>query len=420
MAMSKTTKVSFGYTLSSEEHAPPVLVEQARRAEEVGFDFVSISDHFHPWVSAQGHSPFAWSVLGAIAATTERIEVGVGVTCPTTRIHPAILAQATATVSLLMPGRFFFGVGTGEALNEHVLGDRWPRPEVRRAMLSEAVDVIRALWSGETVDHVGAFYEVENARLFDPPDLAPPIIVSGFGDEAVALAARIGDGYWGHAPERDVIERYESSGGAGPRYAQLNICWSQDEESARKIVHQVWPTAGIPGQLSQDLPTWTHFEQAATLVTEEKAAESVPCGPDPEPIIASVRQYLDAGYDHLYFHQIGPDQDGFFEFWTGQLQPALAGLQRQSNAGDSSNGSTRGGSAMASKSANVKNEKQYEALKDKGMSKERAAKIANSPNASKHGGEKSHSGNGRSNQGGTTAQHKAAGRKGGKASARKS
>jgi coenzyme F420-dependent glucose-6-phosphate dehydrogenase len=317
---------SFGYTLSSEEHPPGALVQNARRAEEVGFDFVSISDHFHPWVSNQGHSPFVWSVLGAIAATTDHLEVGVGVTCPTTRIHPAILAQATATTSLLLPGRFFFGVGTGEALNEHVLGHRWPRPEVRRAMLVEAVEIIRVLWAGDAVDHHGDFYEVENAKLFDPPADPPPIIVSGFGETAIGLAAEIGDGYWGHTPEREAIETYESNGGTGPKYAQLNVCWADDAASARKTVHEVWPNAGIPGQLAQDLPTWTHFEQAAGLVTEDDATSSVPCGPDVEPVIESVRTFLDAGYDHLYFHQIGPDQDGFFRFWTDGLQPALANL----------------------------------------------------------------------------------------------
>lgn len=318
--------VAFGYTLSSEEHAPTDLVVNARRAEDVGFDFVSISDHFHPWVSAQGHSPFVWSVLGAIAASTDRIEVGVGVTCPTTRIHPVIIAQATATTALLLPGRFFFGVGTGEALNEHVLGHRWPRPEVRRKMLAEAIEVIRALWTGDTVDHHGDFYEVDNARLFDPPFASPPVIVSGFGDEAVALAGRIGDGYWGHAPDPATIDLYERNGGRGPRYAQLNVCWAEDAASARRTALAVWPNAGIPGQLSQDLPTWTHFEQAAQLVTEAAATTSVACGPDVGPILESVRAYLDAGYDHLYFHQIGPDQDGFFRFWTETLQPALADL----------------------------------------------------------------------------------------------
>lgn len=316
--------VAFGYTLSSEEHAPATLLRNAQRAEEAGFDFVSVSDHYHPWVQAQGHSPFVWSVLGAIAASTSTLRVGVGVTCPTIRIHPAVIAQATATTALLFEGRFFFGVGSGEALNEHVLGHRWPRPEVRLAMLEEAVAVIRALWRGDTVDHHGEFYEVDNARLFDPPDEAPPIVVSGFGPEAVRLAARIGDGYWGHSPDRDPVDEYAQAGGTGPRFAQLNVCWAEDETVARKTVHEVWPNGGIPGQLAQDLPTWTHFEQASELVTEAVATESVPCGPDVQPVVESVRQYLDAGYDHLYFHQIGPDQEGFLRFWTDELQPALA------------------------------------------------------------------------------------------------
>ena len=320
------TVASYGYTLSGEEHSPTDLVRNACRAEDAGFEFVSISDHFHPWVSAQGHSPFVWSVLGAIAASTERLRVGVGVTCPIIRIHPAILAQATATTSLLFEGRFFFGVGTGEALNEHVLGHRWPPPDVRLAMLEEAVEIIRSLWSGDTIDHRGDFYEVENAKLFDPPANAPAVIVSGFGPKAVELAARIGDGYWGQSPEREVLDRYRDNGGSGPRYSQLNLCWAEDAAVARKTVHEIWPNAGIAGQLSQDLPTWTHFEEAAAMVSEEEATKSVPCGPDVEPIRDSVRTYLDAGYDHLYFHQIGPDQDGFFRFWSETLQPALADL----------------------------------------------------------------------------------------------
>lgn len=318
--------VSYGYTLSSEEHTPSDLVRNARRAEKHGFDFVSISDHFHPWVSTQGHSPFVWSVLGAVAASTERLRVGVGVTCPILRIHPAILAHATATTSLLFDGRFFFGVGTGEALNEHILGDRWPPPEVRLEMLEEAVGLIRSLWSGDTVDHRGAYYQVENAKLFDPPDQPPPIVVSAFGPKAVDVAARIGDGYWGTSPERELVEQYQAAGGKGPRYAQVDLCWAEDAASARKVVHEVWPNAGVPGQLSQDLPTWTHFEQAAAMVSEEEATKSIPCGPAVEPVVASVRQYLEAGYDHLYFHQIGPDQDGFFRFWSDRLRPALQEL----------------------------------------------------------------------------------------------
>jgi G6PDH family F420-dependent oxidoreductase len=314
---------AFGYTLSSEEHAPLDLVDGARKAEDAGFSFVSISDHYHPWVSAQGHSPFVWSVLGAIAVATETIEVGVGVTCPTIRVHPAIVAQASATASLLLGGRFFLGVGSGEALNEHVLGDRWPPVEERLALLEEAVEVIRALWTGETVDHRGEFYDVDNAKLFDPPDDVPPVVVSGFGPKAIEVAARIGDGYWGHAPD-DAVQQFLDGGGTGPRYAQLNLCWAEDTDAARKTVHEVWPNGAVPGQLSQDLPTWTHFEQAASLVTLDDATKQVPCGPDPAPVLKTVEQYIDAGYDHLYFHQIGPDQDGFFSFWMDELQPALA------------------------------------------------------------------------------------------------
>ena len=316
----------FGYTLSSEEQPPARLVRYAERAEQLGFDFVSISDHYHPWVSAQGHSPFVWAVLGAVARATERIQVAVGVTCPIIRIHPAIVAQAAATTALLFEGRFSLGLGAGEALNEHVLGDRWPPIDVRLAMLEEAVAVIRRLWSGDVVDHRGEFYEVENAKLFDAPDPAPPVIMSGFGPKAVDLAARVGDGYWGNAPDRELLDRFGQGGGHGPRYAQVNVCWAPDEAAARKTVLEVWPNAGIKGQLSQDLPTWSHFEEAAAMVTEDAAASSVSCGPDVEPLLDTVRTYLDAGFDHVYFHQIGPDQDGFFGFWTDTLQPALARL----------------------------------------------------------------------------------------------
>jgi coenzyme F420-dependent glucose-6-phosphate dehydrogenase len=318
---------AFGYTLSSEEHPPSALVANAQQAEASGFDFLSISDHYHPWVQAQGHSPFVWSVLGAIAETTHEIPVGVGVTCPTVRIHPAVLAQAAATVSLQFDGRFFLGVGTGEALNEHILGDRWPPPDDRRDMLREAVEVMRLLWEGETVTHRGDHYVVENARLFDPPETEVPVIVSAFGEMAVDLAADIGDGFWGNAPDADIINRYVTGGGTGPRYAQVHMCWAPDADDALGTVREIWPNGAIGGQLGQDLPTWTHFEQAAELVTDADLAEAVPCGPDVGPIVESARQYVKAGYDHVYFHQIGPDQAGFFEFWKEELSHELADLE---------------------------------------------------------------------------------------------
>lgn len=314
---------SFGLTLSSEEHDPRTLVALGARAEESGFDFVSISDHFHPWIAEQGHSPFVWTVLGALAEATERIDVAVGVTCPIMRIHPVVVAQAAATTACLFGDRFVLGLGTGEALNEHVLGHRWPPPETRREMLAEAVEVMRRLFSGETVDHWGRFFTVENARLFDPPPEPVPLIVSGFGDASMDLAARLGDGFWGHEPDREVIERYQEAGGSGPRYAQLRLCWAEDAADARDTVHRFWPNAGLPGQLAQDLPTWTHFEQATSILTVEQTAGSTPCGPDLEPVLELVRSYEDAGYDHLYFHQVGPDQEGFLRFWDDELAPTL-------------------------------------------------------------------------------------------------
>jgi coenzyme F420-dependent glucose-6-phosphate dehydrogenase len=333
----------FGFTLSSEEFGPRELVDLAVRGEEEGFEFLSISDHYHPWVNEQGHSPFVWSVLGGVARATERISVGTGVTCPTVRIHPAVVAQAVATTSLLFgdapgagsddavlggaPGRFFLGVGSGEALNEHILGHRWPPPEVRLQMLEEAVDIMRRLWAGGTVDHDGPTYRVENARLFDPPECKVPVVVSGYGPMSVEVAARTGDGYWGHSPESEVIERFEQAGGEGPRLAQIMLCWDSDAERARQTVHRVWPNGGLGGQLSQDLPTWTHFEQATGVLNEDQVVGSMPCGPDVEPVLEQVRAYLDAGYDHLYFHQIGPDQEGFLRFWRSELRSAVSELR---------------------------------------------------------------------------------------------
>ena len=312
-----------GYSLSSEEHPPNDMVRFARQAEEVGFSFIGISDHFHPWIDAQGHSPFVWSVIGGIAAATERIKLGTGVTCPMIRIHPAIIAQAAATSAAMMPGRFFLGVGSGENLNEHILGDRWPPTDVRHEMLEEAVEVIRLLWQGGVQSHEGKHYRVENARLYTLPEAPPPIVVAAAGPKAVDLAARIGDGFWGVAPQAELLEQFEQAGGTGPRYGQVTVCWAADEEEAKKTAYEIWPNAGISGELAQELPTPTHFEQAAKMVTPDDLAESLPLGPDPEKHLASIRAYLDAGYDHVYVHQIGRDQEGFFEFYRREVLPKL-------------------------------------------------------------------------------------------------
>ena len=247
--------IEFGLTLSSEEHPPSRLVEMATMAEEAGFDFVSISDHYHPWIDAQGHSPFVWSVLGAISQVTDEIDVCVGVTCPTTRIHPAILAQATATTANLLPDRFIWGVGTGEALNEHILADRWPPAEIRLEKLEEAVELIRELWKGESVNHRGTYYTVEDARIYDPPPGPIPVIVSAFGPKAASVAARIGDGLWISGTDDEIVDLFGSEGGSGPVFSQLSLCHASSKEKAVETAFTTWPNTGVPGQLSQDLPT---------------------------------------------------------------------------------------------------------------------------------------------------------------------
>jgi coenzyme F420-dependent glucose-6-phosphate dehydrogenase len=316
---------SFGLTLSSEEHPPSRLVELGGLAEQHGFDFVSISDHFHPWVDAQGHAPFVWSVLGALAERTSTLGVAVGVTCPTVRIHPAILAQASATCAELFEGRFTWGVGSGEALNEHILGDRWPPADLRLDMLEEAVAVVRELWTGDVITHRGQHYTVEHARLYDPPQPPPPIVVSAFGPKAAELAGRIGDGLWTTGPSSDIIQTWRDAGGTGPVYAQLTLCWAADRDDAVKTAHRIWPNSGVPGQLSQDLPTPQHFEQASSNVTEEQIGESIACGPDPQPVIGAIEEMLDAGVDHVHLHQIGDDQEGFCRFWRDEVAPGLRG-----------------------------------------------------------------------------------------------
>lgn len=314
----------YGLTLSSEEHAPNHLVEIAVAAEKAGFDFVSISDHFHPWVSEQGHSPFVWSVLGAIANATEELGVGVGVSCPIMRVHPAISAHAVATTALLFGERFTWGVGTGEALNEHVHGDRWPPADVRLEMLEESIDVIRRLWEGESVTYRGRHYIVEDARIFDLPDPAPPILISAFGERSAGLAARMGDGLWTTGVKKDVIDEYRSSGGDGPVWSQLSLCWERDRQSALERAHRVWPNTALPGQLAQDLRTVKHMEQAAQLVSLEDIEQSaMPLGPDPEPILQSVADAKEAGVEFIYLHQIGDPLDGFITFWETELRPHL-------------------------------------------------------------------------------------------------
>jgi len=313
-----------GYALSSEEHLPNDLVRFARRAEETGFGFALVSDHFHPWTDKQGQSPFVWSVIGGIAHATERLRLGTGVTCPTIRIHPAIVAQAAATAAAMMPGRFFLGLGTGENLNEHILGDRWPPGAERLEMLEEAIEVIRLLWQGGSQSHEGKHYTVVDARVYTLPDELPPIYVGAAKPGAAKLAAA-NDGLIGTAPDPEVVDEFAQAGGADkPRFGMLHACWAENADEARRTAHEWWPNVAIEGELGQELPLPRHFEQAAQMVEEEEMTEVVPCGPDPDVHLEHINRFVDAGYDHVYVHQIGPDQEGFFAFYEREILPRFS------------------------------------------------------------------------------------------------
>ena len=311
-----------GYALSSEEHTPNDLVRNARQAEEAGFRYALISDHFHPWVDSQGHSPFVWSVIGAIAHATDRLSLGTGVTCPIIRTHPAIIAHAAATSAAMMPGRFFLGVGTGENLNEHIVGEHWPAPDERLEMLTEAIEIIRLLWEGGYQTYRGTHYDVEKARLYTLPEEPPPLVIAASKPLAAELAGEMGDGFIGTSPDAEVVQRFEDAGGRGkPKYGQVALCWAETEDEGRRTAFEIWPNAGLVGDLSQELPLPEHFQQASQLVTEEQIGEMIPCGPDPARVIEQIDQYEDAGYDHVYLHQIGPNQQGFFRFCEREILP---------------------------------------------------------------------------------------------------
>ncbi|MDQ4106277.1 MAG: LLM class F420-dependent oxidoreductase [Actinomycetota bacterium] len=313
--------VKIGYFLSSEEFGPRDQIAQARMVEDAGFKALWISDHYHPWIGEQGQSPFVWSVIGALSQVTS-LPVTTAVTCPTMRIHPAVMAQAAATSAVMLEGRFNFGIGSGENLNEHVLGDRWPPTDVRLEMLEEAVEVMRLLWEGGTRSHYGKHYTVENARLYTIPDEPPPVLVSGFGPKAARLAGKVGDGYVHVAPDAEMLNLFrESGGGDKVAHAGTKVCYGEDEAECRRIAHQTWPNESLPGELAQELPTVAHFEQATSIVTEDMVAQGVVCGPDPEQHKQNIREYVDAGYNEVYVQQIGPNQRAFFDFYEKEILP---------------------------------------------------------------------------------------------------
>jgi G6PDH family F420-dependent oxidoreductase len=311
----------YGYFLSTEEYEPASLIQQAKLAEEAGFEALWISDHFHPWLDEQGQASFAWAMIGALSQVTS-LPIMTAVTCPTTRIHPAVIAQAAATAGVLTGGNFSLGVGTGEALNEHVTGARWPGAAERREMLEEAVGIIAELFTGKQVTHHGKHYQVETARLYTRPEAVPPVFVSGFGEESAKLAARIADGYMCVQPNADFVRLYrESGGGDRPVQGGLKVSWHPDVGQARKTMHRLWPNDVIPGEAAQLLPLPRHFGQLAQLISADMV--SAPCGPDPRDHMQGVQAYTQAGFDEVYIGQVGGEAEGFFEFYATQVLPRL-------------------------------------------------------------------------------------------------
>jgi G6PDH family F420-dependent oxidoreductase len=311
-----------GYFLSCEEYTPAELVEQAVAAEKAGFDALWISDHFHPWNDEQGQSPFVWGVIGALSQACT-LPVTTAVTCPTVRMHPALVAQAAATAAVQLEGRFTLGVGSGEALNEHVLGDVWPSADTRLEMLEEAVDLMRELWGGEFVTRSGRHYSVDTARIYTLPEQPPPVYVSAFGPKATSVAARIGDGYISTKTDADLLEQFTRESGGKPTMAGTKVAYAPTEDEGVDLAHRIWANAGLPGELAQVLPSPRHFEQASQLVTREMTAESAPAGPDPKVHLDSVREYVDLGYDEVYVANMGPHYLDMISMFGDQILPEL-------------------------------------------------------------------------------------------------
>ena len=306
--------MEIGYWLASEEHEPMELVENARRAEEAGFTHLLVSDHIHPWVDAQGHSPFVWSVIGAIGAVTDRIVLGTAVTCPLIRMHPAIVAHAAATAQDLMDGRFFLGVGTGENLNEHVLGARWPRADERLEMLEEAVEIIKTLFGGDYETYRGKHYTVEQLKLYDAPQEPPPVIVAAKAENAAKLAAKLGDGTMNTSPDGEIVKAFKEEGGVGPIYGKVTGAFAPSLDTARKIALARQPNAAMGGDLSTELALPRDFAAVAELVREEDVAASIVLGDDPGVWSAHIEQFEEAGFTHVALHHVGDDQRAFIDF----------------------------------------------------------------------------------------------------------
>jgi G6PDH family F420-dependent oxidoreductase len=315
--------LKLGYKLMSEEHGPNDLVRNAKRAEDAGFDLAAISDHFFPWLEEQGHAPLAWSVLGAVAGATKRIGLMTAVTCPTMRYHPAIVAQGAATVALLCDGRFTLGLGAGERLNEHIVGEGWPGRVERHERLVEAIDIIQGLLRGELTNYRGRHLTLDHAWLFDRPERKVPVVVAAGGLQAAQIAGEKADGLMATEAKPDLIAAYRKAGGKGPRYCEVSMCYAKREDDARKTAHKYfrWSLAGWP--VNAELPDPEGFAAASKSVQPEEVAKQISCGPSADTHLAAIDKYVQAGFDHIILTQVGPEQEAFIDFFARELAPAL-------------------------------------------------------------------------------------------------
>jgi G6PDH family F420-dependent oxidoreductase len=318
--------MEIGYKLTAEAFGPKELIRQAVLAEQAGFDFVEMSDHYHPWLEAQGHSPFTWSVLPAIAAKTERIGLVTGVTCPSVRYHPAIIAQAAATLAIVSDGRFTLGVGAGERLNEHVTGTGFPARQVRHRRFREALEIIRLLWKGGYRSYDGKYLQLEDARVFDLPDEPPVIAVAASGPKSAGIAAELGDGLFATEPDAELVNTWRRLGGRGPAYTEMPLAWAQDEDSAVAAVLEKSSFALTGWKVMAELPNPVNFEAATASIGPKLVREQFACGPDVKRHLQVAQQFVDAGFDHLVTMNAGPDPDGFIDFFASELATPLRAL----------------------------------------------------------------------------------------------
>ena len=317
--------MQIGYKLATEAFGPKEIVEQAQLAERAGFDFVELSDHYHPWLETQGHSAFTWSMLGTIAGTTTRIGLATGVTCPTFRYHPAIIAQAAATVALLSDNRFTLGIGSGERLNEHIVGD-FPSVRKRQERLREALEIINLLWQGGYQSYDGRYFQLDDARVWDLPEQLPVIAVAASGGPSAGIAAELGTGLFATEPKAEIVRAYRDKGGNGPMYAEVPMAWAPDDDTAIKAVLETSRWALTGWKVMSELPNPVNFDAASATVRPEDVTEQFAVGPDVEKYVQNVQQYVDAGFDHIVLQNAGPDPEGFVTFFTTELADRLRSL----------------------------------------------------------------------------------------------